>query len=431
MHDRLPLDILVLIFHHFVADSQTLAHNNGRLPEYEHNDDDFAVPLRVVMADFEDNYRPRNLVSRQRAFLRLMIDRPELATHVQAFTWTMVWLDFDEEALTDIDLQLWDVFERMKNVSRLDLASLREREERDMSDEPYIRQFPPTLFPAVTDLRLVGWMHRGLVKTILSSLKTENLCSLTLDHLQDEGALPGPDGKPLPEFVARMYRHRGSDADVGVDDELWARQERGEAVIFPGPMWFPLRFLRQYRLSSFTMLHVKFGPFDTMVDKRNYVAMFHQTAEFIRSVKDTLKDISIELAEKPILHDPIEVTHAHHICGTSRLRVPQYRSRCALITTTFMYRLLAVLTEEKYTHLKQVDLKGFSSLREKPPNLTQPPNHQLTLERIDACPFVDRSCLDTENVDYRTPFEGYLHPFTLQNMDQNERAQLEDALERS
>lgn len=307
MYDRLPLDILVLIFHHFVADSQTLArvglvcrlwrtlslpvllkdvnvssHNDGRLPEHEETEGDFPPLRRVVMADFEDIYRPRNLISRQRAFLRLMIDRPELATHVQAFTWTMVWLDFDEEALTDIDLQLWDVFARMKNVSRLDLASIREREERDMSDEPYVRQFPPTLFPAVTDLRLVGWMHRGLVKTILSSLNTDNLCSLTLDHLQDEGALPGPDGKPMPEFVARMYRHRGSDADVGIDDELWARQERGEAVIFPGPMWFPLRFLRQYRLSSFTKLHVKFGPFDTLVDKRNYVAMFHQIAEFTR-----------------------------------------------------------------------------------------------------------------------------------------------------
>jgi hypothetical protein len=93
-----------------------------------------------------------------------------------------VWKDFDDDGLTDIDLQTWDVFSRMQNVARLDLASL-----HDISDQPYIRQNPARLFPAVTHLRLVGWMHRGLVRALVTSFDARKLDCLELDHLEDEG----------------------------------------------------------------------------------------------------------------------------------------------------------------------------------------------------------------------------------------------------
>lgn len=300
MNDGLPVDILQLIFDHLVGDTNTLArvglvsrswhilslpfllkhvdlssHNNGRLPDYE--DSSFPLLRGVVMADYSDEYRPSSLVPRQRAFLHLMTQHPELARHVRAFTWTLVWMDFNDDGLTDIDLRTWDVFGLMQNVARLDLASL-----HNISDQPYIRQNPARLFPAVTHLRLVGWMHRGLVKAIVTSLDTSRLSCLRLDHLQDEGALP--NGEPTPQDVALKHVQSQGDpySDEGIDDKLWARQDRGDAGIFPGPMWFPLRYLRRQCLASMAHIRIRLGPFTDSLDLRNDITMFHETAEFIR-----------------------------------------------------------------------------------------------------------------------------------------------------
>lgn len=206
-----------------------------------------------------------------------MTDRPELSMRVKAFTWTLVWIDFDDDGLTDIDFRTWDVFSRMQNVVRLDLASL-----HSISNQPYIRQNPARLFPAITHLRLVGWMHRGLVKAILTSLDPSKLGSLELDHLQDEGTLP--NGEPMPRALAEEHSHFGDDAysDGVIDDKLWARQEGGDAGIFPGPMWFPLRFLRQRCLASMVNLQIRLGPLADTLDLRSHMTVFHDTAEFIR-----------------------------------------------------------------------------------------------------------------------------------------------------
>ena len=127
------------------------SHNNGRQPQIE------CEVLPLVHADYDGQFRPRNLISRQRTFLRRMVDQPQLAKYVKSFTWTLIWLDFNEWGLTEIDLQTWDVFSRMTNVTYLDLASLHRHE-----DDEYVRQNPAVLFPKVRDLRLLGWMHRGL-----------------------------------------------------------------------------------------------------------------------------------------------------------------------------------------------------------------------------------------------------------------------------
>ncbi|KAF3068899.1 hypothetical protein GL218_08188 [Daldinia childiae] len=442
----MPAEILQLIFDNLVGETGTLArvglvsrswrtlslpfllkdvdlssHNNGRLPEYE--TPSFPLLRGITMADYSDEYRPRSLIPRQRAFLRLIIDRPELAMHVKAFTWTLVWIDFEEDGLTDMDLRAWDVFSRLQNVARLDLASL-----HNIRDQPYIRQNPARLFPAITHLRLVGWMHRGLVKTILASLDASKLSSLELDHLQDEGALPS--GEPIPQDLATKHSHHQGDpyGDEGIDETLWARQERGDAAIFPGPMWFPLRFLRQRYLGSMKHLHIRLGPFTDTLDQRNCITMFHETAQFIRSTKDTLKSISIGLGEHPTLHCKDEDLLGS--CGTSRIRIRQiYRPFCFDLTSAFLHRILAVLTEEQFPHLTRVDLEGFRIIRSGTSRLARPPSLDLTWQYIRDCPFVDEGFTKTANVDYRQPFSGY--DYYLSEMDQDKLDELEEILERS
>lgn len=210
-----------------------------------------------MFADHGAQFRPPNLVTRQRAFLRLITSRPGLTKHIQSFTWTLIWWDFGEHQLQEIDLQTWNVFERMSNVTYLDLASLHE-----VSQETYVRQNPTTLFPAVTDLRLLGWMHRGLVKAIILSLDARRLRSLRLDYLQDEGALP--DGTPLDPDTAVEYAHSARKTesthtfndDTAFDDEAFHGQETGKLFVFPGPMWFPLRLLRYCSLDSLSVFFV-------------------------------------------------------------------------------------------------------------------------------------------------------------------------------
>jgi hypothetical protein len=55
-------------------------HNNGRLPEYE------CSVRPMVYADYDAAFRPRNLVPRQRAFLRLIVDSPALAKYAKSLT---------------------------------------------------------------------------------------------------------------------------------------------------------------------------------------------------------------------------------------------------------------------------------------------------------------------------------------------------------
>ncbi|KAI0441111.1 hypothetical protein F4803DRAFT_576850 [Xylaria telfairii] len=446
MNNGLPVDILHLIFDELVGDTNTLArvglvshswrilslpfllkhvdlssHNNGRLPEYETSS--FPLLRAVAMADYSDEYRPRNLVPRQRAFLHLMTQHPELTRHVRALTWTLVWMDFDDDTLTDIDLRIWDVFGLMQNVARLDLASL-----HNISDQPYIRQNPARLFPAVTHLRLVGWMHRGLVKAIVTSLDTSKLSCLRLDHLQDEGALP--NGEPMPEELVLRYVQRQGDpySDQGIDDKLWARQDRGDAGIFPGPMWFPLRSLRRQSLASMAHIEIRLGRFTDSLDLRNDITMFHETVEFIRSAKDALKTISIGLGEHPALHCPDE--DLRNICGTSRIRLTHiYRPMCFDRTSAFLHRLLAVLTEEQFPNLTRVNLEGFRCIRNGTSRMAGPSDPELIWQRIRDCPFVDEGLVETANVDYRLPFDGY--DYDLPKMDQDKFDELEKILERS
>ncbi len=109
------------------------SHNLGRMPEFE---DDVHPEM---WTNTDDSIHPKNLVSRQRSFLRTMTECPEYAAYVCAFSWTLIWYDRNEDALTEIDYQLWTIFSRLKNVKKLDLAALPQDRDRD----PYTRQIPP------------------------------------------------------------------------------------------------------------------------------------------------------------------------------------------------------------------------------------------------------------------------------------------------
>jgi hypothetical protein len=129
-----------------------------------------------------------------------MTSNPKLCNYVKSFTWILVWTKNELFKLTDTDRLTWSVFSKLINVTHLNLSSVHH-----IDDEDYVRQNPERLFPKVRDLRLHGWMHRGLVRAILKSLDPTKLRSLKMDYLIDEGALP--NGKVMyGNFASHFLR---------------------------------------------------------------------------------------------------------------------------------------------------------------------------------------------------------------------------------
>lgn len=390
-------DVLQLVFQQLVGDSVSLlnvsitcrswrsialpcllqavdisSHNNGRQPQLE------CEMRTMVYADYHADYRPRNLVSRQRAFLRLMTDKPELTRYVKSFTWTLIWLDAwfsgldeGEDELTEIDRQTWNVFCRMVNVTRLDLASL-----HSIGEDEYIRHNPKTLFPGVRDLRLLGWMHRGLVRAIITSLEPRKLRSLELDYLEDEGAFP--KGEPLgADFALRHAHHARSTHAYGrpspenpkgiemYQDDLITRQETGKAFIFPGPMWLPLHLLSAHATVSLTKLQIKVPPFSTHTDLRSYNTLFRQTANFIAKNKETLKSLTIVFGQSLSIYTGPKC----YGCGTSGVHYRSvYRPWCIKMAKRFLEQLLAALNDNAFPQLEDVHFEGFHILEDASPH---------------------------------------------------------------
>jgi hypothetical protein len=216
---------------------------------------------------------------KQVAFLRLIISRPELALVVQSLSWTLMWPGPQDDNSTDEELHLWDVFSLMKNVKTLDLVSVHHN-----GHFQYARQNPDVLFPAVCDLRLGGWMHRGLAKAIITSVSPRNLVALNLDHLQDEGAWLR--GHPITcDVVEEATRRLSSDPPHihgGISNELFSLQEQGRAYYLPGPMWYALKLLLRQDVIALRRLIIKMCPPVEDLDKRNYVTMVQEIAKLIQ-----------------------------------------------------------------------------------------------------------------------------------------------------
>jgi hypothetical protein len=423
-------DVLQLVFQHLVGDSASLlnvsltcrawrslalpcvfqvvdisSHNNGRLPELE-------CEMRPLLyADYDGEFRPQNLVSRQRAFLRLVTDKPILARYVKSFTWTLIWLDFDEYDLTEIDRQTWNVFSRMFNVTHLDLASLHCAD--DYIEDGYIRRNPPTLFPNVRDLRLLGWMHRGLVRAIITSLEPCKLRSLRLDYLEDEGAQPNGDSlgadtairqahSAWPKSSGRRLRPEAMNGSEVFHDDLIRRQETGQAFIFPGPMWLPLYLLSAHTVVSLTHLQVKVPPFSTDIDLRNYNTLFRQTAMFVTKTKGTLKSLIIVFGECRSIYGDF-VTYG---CGTGRAN---HLGRCRWyikMAKLFLEQQLAALNENAFPQLEEIRFEGFRLLENATPQQAADAELAGVLQSVRDTRFTNATFTDISSVQGRDSYHG-------------------------
>ena len=427
---ELPPDVLQLVFHELVGDEEALlnvsltcsawrslaqpsvyrvvdisSHNNGRQPQLE------CEELPLVYADYDSEYRPRNLITRQRDFLRLMVDKPHLAKYVKSFTWTLIWLDFDEQHLTEIDLQTWNVFGRMINVAHLDLASLHRND-----DDGYIRQNPTVMFPKVKNLRLLGWMHRGLVRAIITALDPGKLQSLRLDYLEDEGALP--NGESLGEDTAIRLAHHArrkgvsrqpdpktTDGSYIYHDDLILRQETGKAFIFPGPMWLPLYLLSAHALGSLSHLQVKVPPFVIYTDLRSYQTLFRQTASFLVKVRETLRSLVIVFGESRRLH-----RMPRELYGTNRAFLEgYYRPWCIKMAKLFLEQMLTALNDNAFPLLKEIRFEGFALLKKANPRQAALAGVELDsiFQSIRDCRFTDATFTDISSVQGRQSYHGH------------------------
>jgi len=392
------------------------SHNNGRQPQLECS----VRPL--VYADYCGSYRPKNLVPRQRAFLQLMTDKPQLARYVKSFTWTLIWWDFDEvytdSELEEIDKETWTVFGRMVNVTHLDLASL----HNVVGEDGYIRhQTPPTLFPKVKDLRLLGWMHRGLVRAIITSLEPSKLENLKLDYLEDEGALP--NGDAIGDDIVTQHSHsshrglRGTtrlspeatDGSEIFHNDLIVRQETGKAFIFPGPMWLPLHLLLPHAMPSLTCVQVKVPPWNRNVDLRNYNTLFRHTSMFIAKTKETLKSLTIVLAVSRGLW---ETPGQYQLCGTGRAhRHSVLRPWSLKMARLFLEQLLGALNDNAFPRLEELRFEGFQLLHDA--NDREAARAELAgvlqLAQETCCRFADinATLTDIPSVQARECFDGY------------------------
>ncbi|KAM0697445.1 hypothetical protein Q7P36_002299 [Cladosporium allicinum] len=423
-------DILQLVFQQLTGDNETLlsvsltchawrwlalpalyqvidisSHNNGHLPQHEYAG-------HIAYADqLRGEYHQQNLLPRQRAFLRNMTEEPQLARLVKSLTWTLIWRDFEETKLAEIDRQTWCVFGKMVNVTRVDLASLHE-----VADDNYVRQTPAGLFPKTRHLRLLGWMHRGLVKSILSSLNPSKLLSLELDYVQDEGALPNGDSI-CADFVIDHAHHARSKstnrrpnpnlARISSEiyhDDLIERQETGQAYIFPGPMWLPLHILSAQPLDSLTHLQVKMPPFDLETDLRGFHTTYQQTAAFIVKVRETLESLVVGLGETEDMYSLTGPrwcgTHYAHIRGC-------YRPWCMEMAKLFLEQQLAALNENSFPQLRKIHFEGFHLLQDASPGEAAKAELASVFQAIRDCRFADATFIDISSVQGRRCFEGY------------------------
>jgi hypothetical protein len=342
-----------------------------------------------------------------------MVDEPQLARYVKYFTWTLIWLDFDEQDLTKIDLQTWDVFSRMTNVTYLDLASLHRFEE-----DEYIRQNPTKLFPKVRDLRLLGWMHRGLVRAILTALGPGKLQSLRLDYLEDEGTLP--NGESLGEDTAIRLAHNArrlspfyrpspetTDGSYIYHDDLILRQETGKAFIFPGPMWLPLYLLSAHALDSLTHLQIKVPPFSFYTDLRSYQTLFRQTANFTAKVKGTLKSLVIVFDECWSLY----AKAVSYGCDNGDGYRSRYRPWCTKMAKSFLKQMLAALNGNAFPRLENMRFEGFSILVRLPeragPHEVAEADLAGVFQSIEDSRFAEGIFTDISSVQHRESYHGH------------------------
>ena len=245
------------------------------------------------------------------------------------------------------------MFGRLQNVSQLDLASI-----HNVWNEEYVRQHPLRLFPAVTDLRLLGWMQRGLVKAILTSLDADKLRSVKLDCLEDEGA--SADGRPMSSDFAtyhapNFHMTQGTGEEL-ISDDLFNQQEIERALTFPGPSWTSLHLLQVQHLPMLSHLQIKLSSFDGFIDLRNYATVFAKTADCVSHVKENLQCL------KFIFHERTEPQSLFRIpvpTGPGLHPLPkEHREISIRLVVSFLRRLLDSFRSREFPRLQKKKITG-------------------------------------------------------------------------
>lgn len=264
-------------------------HNRGRLVEFE----DGQV-VQECWADANDDYLPDDAKPRQDSFLRTLTAHPEYGAFVRSFAWTLIWTGYPPwVGLRDIEFHTWSVFSSLTNVQDLDLASLHcNRSER------YVRQNPPRLFSSAVRIRLLGWMHYGLVTSILHSVDPSKLQHLALDNLQDEGQYA--DGSPMSL----------DDGDYLLGKIETINPDGSRGFMFPGPMRRVLEPLEGRCTALKSLLLRKAGQESIQLESCNFTGMggwspeaddavYGEWATFLSSVIPTLEILVFEQAVAP------------------------------------------------------------------------------------------------------------------------------------
>jgi hypothetical protein len=370
---------------------------------------------RQPQSQFDDNplfYRDQNtifqahcLLSRQHAFLRLLTSKSQLALHMKSFTWILVWTKNELFGLTDTDRLTWSVFSKLVNVTHLNLSSVHH-----IDDEDYVRQNPAILFPKVIDLRLHGWMHRGLVRTILTSLDPTKLGSLKMDFLIDEGALP--DGKvTYGAFASHFLRgqneesaHRLESGVLGISDiihdDLIERQESGKAYIFPGPMWIPLHYLSVHALDSLVDLRIKVPNYS--IDQRNFHTSCEKLAAFIVKISLTLKWLVVVYEERRQIFDR---NVSPQVPGGRRLAANRlWHLRTAKL---FLEQQLVALNNNSLPWLEVVRFEGFYIFLDASPEEAARTGIASVFQLIRECPFANASFVEISSMEDGICFLGH------------------------
>lgn len=263
-------------------------HNRGRLFEFE---DEL---VQEIWADADGDYVPDDARLRQFSFLQTLTAHPEYGAFVRSFAWTLIWTypRFVNSKLNDIEFSIWNVFSSLTNVRELDLASLHNNDS-----EPFVRQNPPRLFSSAVRVRLLGWMHYGLVTSILYSIDPSRLEHLALDSLQDEGQYP--DGSPM------MYE----DGDKVWDHIETLNPDGSRGFVSPGPMRNILKPLEGRCTALKHLLLRKAGQEWIQPPTGRFMmptwspelddAVYNEWASFLSSVKATLEVFVFEHTRAP------------------------------------------------------------------------------------------------------------------------------------
>lgn len=143
----------------------------------------------------ENCLRWESLYKRQRRLVQTLLGHPGYAKCVRSLKGMLCIADFDpghgSGQGTCMEEELWRAMQPLTHLKSVDVAF-----QTVFSREKPVpkRLFPTALFQIATSVRLVGYMHYGLSKSILDAIDPALLKHLCLDTVHDRKSGPSQDG---------------------------------------------------------------------------------------------------------------------------------------------------------------------------------------------------------------------------------------------